>query len=86
MEFFKNAANKGEIQNVNPANLPQDEVPGYYFVCVVSNGLFDAAGVGYPPSEVREFLRPDGRLKKWFLCSREWLVNQDPSLEGLLPK
>lgn len=45
------------------------EVPaGKALVCVVANGLFDAAGYCYDASEFRDFTDPDDvRPKRWLL-------------------
>lgn len=45
-------------------------------VCLVDNGLFTAAGVGFCEEEVQAFLYPDGgrqRQRVWFLVPREEL-------------
>lgn len=34
-------------------------------VCVVENGLFDAAGYCYNEEEMRAFNEPDGRRRTW---------------------
>lgn len=34
-------------------------------VCVVNNGLFEAAGYVYNEAEMREFKRADGRPRVW---------------------
>jgi hypothetical protein len=50
-----------------PGPITEDHLP----VCLVDNGFFTAAGVGYCQSEVEAFQYPDGRPKKWFMVSRE---------------
>lgn len=34
-------------------------------VCVVDNGMFEAAGYAYSKEEMEVFKRPDGRFKQW---------------------
>jgi uncharacterized protein YxjI len=34
-------------------------------VCVVDNGVFEAAGYAFDEREMHVFLRPDGRNKTW---------------------
>jgi len=40
-------------------------------VCLVDNGPFTAAAVGFNRDEVEAFSREDGRPKIWFSISRE---------------
>lgn len=42
----------------------------YVPVCLVSNGLFTAAGVAYSAREIAAFSQEDGRQKFWFLVPR----------------
>ena len=45
-----------------------DKVPqGKALICVVDNGLFEAAGYCFDSREFGEFTRPDGRPKQWVL-------------------
>jgi len=36
-------------------------------VCVVENGIFDAAGFAFSEAEMNQFLINDGRLKTWLI-------------------
>lgn len=36
-------------------------------VCVIDNGMFQAAGYCYSEAEYQEFARPDGRKKTWMI-------------------
>ena len=40
-------------------------------ICVVDNGIFEAAGYCYNPRELEAFARPDGRLKAWLLMDKQ---------------
>jgi hypothetical protein len=42
-------------------------------VCLVDNIAFTAAGIAYDTKERDAFLRPDRRLKRWFLVDKEAL-------------
>lgn len=60
------------FNNGKPTNVPkltQESVP----VCLVDNGMFMAAGVGFSQAEVAVFADPDGRDKMWFQVPREKL-------------
>ena len=39
-------------------------------ICVVENGLFDAAGFCYSERELQAFAYPDGRKKTWLKMDR----------------
>jgi hypothetical protein len=45
-------------------------------VCLVDNGGFTAAGIAYDARELRAFLNPDPRPKKWYSVEsdklKEW--------------
>lgn len=42
-------------------DIPSDEA----LVCVVDNGIFEAAGIAYNEAEMKAFARFDGRPKTW---------------------
>lgn len=50
-------------------NYQGDDLP----VCLVRNAGFSAAAIGYCNSETEEFLRDDGRVKKWYSVPKEKL-------------
>lgn len=53
---------------LGPAKITQDTVP----VCLVDNGIFTAAGVGFSEEEVEEFNNSsDRRPKTWYTVRRE---------------
>lgn len=47
--------------HINPA--PQNFIPN--LICVVDNGIFEAAGYCFSENEFRAFAREDGRFKTW---------------------
>jgi hypothetical protein len=47
---------------------------GKALVCVIDNGLFEAAGWAYDESEFMAFAYPDGRPRRWLLMDREAAV------------
>jgi hypothetical protein len=50
-------------------------------VCLVDNGRFTAAGIGYYPREVEVFAEPDGRRKRWYLARISDLLVVCPELQ-----
>jgi len=66
-----------------PANLAQ--VPkGKMLICVVENGVFDAAGIAYSDEELKRFKAPDSRPKTWLLIDTEEVVKMMPHLTEYL--
>lgn len=62
---------EGRVISVNEATITEDEYP----VCLVNNGPFTAAAVGFSMSEVAAFSRSDDRRPKvWFMVRREKLL------------
>jgi hypothetical protein len=57
------------IKNADWETFTKDELP----VCLVDNGMFDAAGIAYSQREMEAFMLPDNRTKVWFMVSREKL-------------
>ena len=53
-----------------PSEVPPDKA----LVCVVENGLFDAAAFVFNDREYIDFIRPDGRRRTWLLMDRAWVV------------
>jgi len=92
--FFRLASENGQIIKVRGITdmkgflekFDTSRTEKYYGVCVVSNAGFDAAGIAYPrDEELARWNVPDNRPQFFYVCSRAWLVQQDPSLEELLP-
>lgn len=67
---------------VGPFPPTKDKIP----ICVVSNGLFDAVGIGFSKDEVKVFSYPDNRPRVWMSLPREKVVELCPSVESMLPK
>jgi len=60
----------GAVQTLAPDSL-SDISPDKYLICVVENGLFDAAAVTYSQREMEAFKHPDGRPRTWLLMDEE---------------
>lgn len=61
---------EGRVINVNEAKITSTELP----VCLVNNGPFTAAAVGYSNSEIQAFGDvTDRRPKVWFMVPIEKL-------------
>jgi hypothetical protein len=59
----------------NGTLVPGPIVPSQEFlpVCLVDNGYFTAAGIGFDQREVDAFSYPDPRPKKWYKVARDKL-------------
>lgn len=44
--------------------------PDEALICVVDNGIFDAAGFAFDEAEFNVFVQPDGRRKVWVIMNR----------------
>jgi hypothetical protein len=93
-DFFRLASENGEIIRVRGITDMKDylekfdvaRIEKYYGVYIVTIGLFDVVCVAYPRNQ--ELVRwnvADSRPQSFYVCSRAWLVEQDPSLDLLLP-
>jgi hypothetical protein len=67
-----------------PNNL--SEVPdNKILICVVQNGLYDAAGICFDQREYEDFRRPeDKRRKDWMLMERAKVIELCPHVEPSL--
>jgi hypothetical protein len=59
------------IFEVSAGNYLNDETMP---VCLVNNGGFTAAAIGYSQSEINCFKQPDGRPKIWYAVKRSDLA------------
>ncbi len=58
---------------------------GNLFVCLIDNGLFNAAGIAFNKNEFEAFAVTDRyRRKVWYQCSKDRLVEVTPELKGYL--
>jgi hypothetical protein len=64
----------------NVSEIPSTEV----LICVVDNGLFEAAGIVYSQQELEEFSRPDGRPRVWLLMSRDVVFEMNPRVAEVM--
>lgn len=63
------------------ADIPKDKV----LVCVVSNGLFDAAGICFSESELEEFKETrTGRPRTWLTMDLEKVCELKPQIAPYL--
>lgn len=76
MGYYINEDSKGNILPnlgkaealLNDGATPAEKVEYQpNLVCVVNNGMFEAAAYAYSPEEFNEFNRFDGRPKKWLI-------------------
>lgn len=63
------------VQEINCPSKYDDVSAEKAIICVVDNGMFDAAGYAYCEAEFEVFKRPDMRPKRWFLMDKR-LVNR----------
>ena len=49
------------------ANIPESKA----LICIVDNGMFEAAGFVYNEQEYNAFAYPDGRPRTWLIMDRE---------------
>lgn len=61
---------EGRRVSVNEAAITETEMP----VCLVDNGFFRAAAVGYSEGEIQAFAYPDGRPKTWYMVEQSKLL------------
>ncbi len=82
MGYYVNPRNqsKEEFLIENGRVISQSEANNHDFstdtlpVCLVDNGMFTAAGIGFDAREVEAFSYDDGRDKMWFSVSRDILA------------
>ena len=72
--------NSRAIQTLGPKTGTKEMIP----VCVLDNGLFEAAGIMYDQREFEDFIRPDGRPRVWLLVPRKEIIKLNPSVESQL--
>jgi hypothetical protein len=70
----------GQRVNIDQAVIEENRLP----VCLVDNGMFAAAGVGYNEGELEVFKKEDGRYKQWYMCRITDLLQVSDL--GLYPK
>ena len=49
----------------------EDITPNDAIICVVDNGIYEAAGFAFDQEELLRFSIPDGRLRMWVIMDRK---------------
>ena len=69
--------------SLNPpswAEVPKDSLP----VCLVDNGSFTTAAIGFGETEWKRFLQPDRRTRLWFVVPVKNLETVIPNIREFL--
>lgn len=53
-------------------------------MCVVDNGPFEAAAIGYDEKELDRFKRPDDRPKRWLILTKAKAIELCPEVKEKL--
>lgn len=89
--YIQTNVNKGKAQ-VLIETVGARREPGRFFdptgkrigVCIIDNGLFEAAGIAFSSNEADVFNNNDGRGKKWLSLEREQVISLCPEVEHVL--
>lgn len=69
-----------EARSHDPQTILEGCPEGSLPVCLVDNGAFQAAAIGFSADEVKAFAVPDGRMKLWYYAPIEKLHTVSPEL------
>jgi len=56
---------QAEVISKDEAQIIVEDSIDHGVICVIDNGMFEAAGYAFSPSEFQAFARNDGRMKTW---------------------
>lgn len=82
-ENLRKAEQLVQLYGANPIEPPKkfDPPKDMMLICVVCNGLFDAAAICFDEAEFEEFSSLDERARSWLLMDRDKVLELTPCLQ-----